>query len=115
MSVLLSGLRCLNLLWSSPRATDGDRSAVLTKLQPMATSAAKDLLALAREHPEEAVLCRPEYAEGFAAVTTVLLQLGDMQEAAGQVIRLLLHKLMRLWPWLIRGRVRRRQRRLRCG
>ena len=51
----------------------------------MATSAAKDLLALAREHPEEAVLCRPEYAEGFAAVTTVLLELGGMQEAAGQV------------------------------
>ena len=51
----------------------------------MATTAAKDLLALAREHPEEAVLCRPEYAEGFAAVTTVLLELGGIQEAAGQV------------------------------
>ena len=69
----------------------------------MATSAAKDLLALAREHPEEAVLCRPEYAEGFAAVTTVLLELGGMQEAAGQVIRLLLHKLVRLLTYTLGG------------
>jgi hypothetical protein len=101
LSVFIKGLRCLNMLWEATGSTgdaqeeeDEDEEeggpdtallAALRTLQPLATQVASQLLTLTRDYEEEAVLVRPEYVEGFGAVTTVLLEIGELRAKQGQL------------------------------
>ena len=95
LRVFIKALRCLNMLWEAKNSATQDDAllAVLPTLQPMATQVASDLLTLTRNHDDEEVLARPEYVEGFGAVTMVLLELAELrakqrQQAAAQSLQL---------------------------
>ena len=88
LGVLIQSLHCLNMLWEAKKsgalASDSGTTEVAAKLQPLVTQVAAQLLALVRDFEEEAVLARPEYAEGFGATCYVLLALAEMRQRLGQ-------------------------------
>ena len=95
LRVFIQALRCLNMLWEAKNsdAPDDALLAVLPTLQPLATKVASDLLMLTRNHDDEEVLARPEYVEGFGAVTAVLLEMAELRakqckQAAAQSLQL---------------------------
>lgn len=86
LSVFIKSLRCLNMLWEAKHSSASGEAllAVLPKLQLMATQVASEVLTLVRDYEDEAVFARPEYVEGFSAVTMVLLEIAEVRAKSGQ-------------------------------
>ncbi len=86
LGVFIRSLRCLNMLWAAKNspAPEDALLIVLPNLQPLATQVASDLLTLTRDYEDEEVLARPEYVEGFGALTTVLLEIAELRAKQGQ-------------------------------
>eukprot|EP01043_Picozoa_sp_COSAG02_P041074 COSAG02_NODE_3377_length_6840_cov_2.129061_5_plen_384_part_00 len=87
LGVFIRSLRCLNILWAAKNSPDPEDALliVLPKLQPLATQVASDLLTLTRNYEDEEVMARPEYVEGFGALTTVLLEIAELRAKRSQL------------------------------